>query len=271
MLEMLALPFVQRALGATLLGAPLLGALSPLVVARRMAFFSAVVAQAALTGVSLGVLLGEPLDSPYAGVFGACTSVAVVLTYLRRRARVSPDALMGVMLAGTLALSVCLLVLVTQRFNIHQLESAMFGSVLTVMPKDLVFLGATALLGAVLLGRHMNALFAASVDGAAAKARGVPTALLDYGFGLGLALAVVVTVKLFGALLVEAMVVVPAVAARQWARSAKATLVWSTALATFAGVLGVLLSAAVNVPPGAAAVLALCAVFAASHLGPAGR
>ena len=52
--------------------APLLGGISHLVVARRMAFFSAALGQAALTGVAIGLLLGEPLNAPYGGMFGFC-------------------------------------------------------------------------------------------------------------------------------------------------------------------------------------------------------
>jgi zinc transport system permease protein len=52
--------------------APLLGGLSHLVVARRLAFFSAALGQAALTGLTIGIVLGEPLNAAYGGIFGFC-------------------------------------------------------------------------------------------------------------------------------------------------------------------------------------------------------
>jgi zinc transport system permease protein len=60
-------PFLIRGFLSVLVLAPILGGLSHLVVTRRMAFFSAALGQAALTGVAIGLLLGEPLNSPYGG------------------------------------------------------------------------------------------------------------------------------------------------------------------------------------------------------------
>src|SRR5207342_160219 len=60
-------PFLIRGFLCVLVLAPMLGGLSHLVVTRRMAFFSAALGQAALTGVAIGLLIGEPLNSPYGG------------------------------------------------------------------------------------------------------------------------------------------------------------------------------------------------------------
>ena len=78
---------------------------------------------------------------------------------------------------------------------------------------------------------------------------------------VALTLALVVSTKVMGALMVEAMVLLPAVTARQWGRKLS-TLVWlSVAVAVFSGGTGLLLSAAVHVPSGAAIVLMLSACF----------
>ena len=65
-------PFLVRGFLCVLVLAPILGGLSHLVVTRRMAFFSAALGQAAITGVAIGLLLGEPLNAPYGGMFGFC-------------------------------------------------------------------------------------------------------------------------------------------------------------------------------------------------------
>ncbi len=70
--DALRYPFVTRGLLAVLVLAPLLGGMSHLVVARRLAFFSTALGQAALTGLTLGLLAGEPINAPYAGMFGFC-------------------------------------------------------------------------------------------------------------------------------------------------------------------------------------------------------
>src|SRR4029078_7622120 len=111
-----------------------------LVVTRRMAFFSAALGQAALTGVAIGLLLGEPLHAPYGGMFGFCLLATLALVVLKRHATLPPDTLIGVFHALTLGLGLCLLVAVTRQFNVHQVESVLFGSLLTVSDGDLALL-----------------------------------------------------------------------------------------------------------------------------------
>jgi zinc transport system permease protein len=83
-------PFVARGLLAIVLAAPLLGGLSHLVVARRLAFFSTTLGQAALTGLTIGVALGEPLHAAHASIFGFCLLCGIVMVYVRRRRACRP-------------------------------------------------------------------------------------------------------------------------------------------------------------------------------------
>jgi zinc transport system permease protein len=244
-MELLALPFVQRAL----------------VLARRLAFFSAALGQAVLTGVALGVLLGEPIDAPWASVLGFSLLCGVGLVFVRRRSNLPADTLVGVLLAVTLGVGVLLLTVVTKRFNVHQLEAAMFGSVLTTTRFDLVLLALTLGLVLAFLTRFHHALWLDTVDSRLAAARRLPSARLEYGFVVLLTLAIVASVKVMGALMVEAMLLVPAAAGRSIARSV-AGLTWvSVAVAAWGGVGGVLVSTRLNAPSGAAIVLMLSLAF----------
>ena len=103
-------PFLVRGFLCVLVLAPILGGLSHLVVTRRMAFFSAALGQAALTGVAIGLLLGEPLNAPYGGMFGFCLLSTLAMVYVKRHATLPPDTLIGVFHALTLGLGLCLLV-----------------------------------------------------------------------------------------------------------------------------------------------------------------
>src|SRR5207244_1353574 len=96
----------------------------------------------------------------------------------------------------TLGLGICLLVAVTKRFNIHQVEAVMFGSLLTVTDTDLVLLLVVAAIVAGLLLWHYNALLLDSLDPALARAAGVRSALVEYVFVLLLATAIVVSLKI---------------------------------------------------------------------------
>lgn len=114
--------------------------MSHLVVARRLAFFSAALGQAALTGLAIGIVLGEPLNAAYGGIFGFCFLSVLAMVYVRRRASLPSDTLIGVFLSMSLGLGICLWVAVTKRFNIHQVEAVMCGSLLTVTDADLALM-----------------------------------------------------------------------------------------------------------------------------------
>jgi zinc transport system permease protein len=254
-------PFLVRGFLCVLLLAPLLGGLSHLVVARRMAFFSAALGQAAITGVCVGLLIGEPLNAPYGGMFGFSLLSALAMVYAKRRSKLPNDTLIGVFLALTLGLGLCLLVAVTRQFNVHQVEAILFGSLLTVTDTDLMLLGVAALGVTFLLFRRYNDLLLDSLSPQLATARGIDSAYMEYGFAIVLTIAILVSLKMIGALLVEALVIVPAAAARNIAAGTRSYLVWSVIVAFVAGVGGLFISTRLLVPTGGAVVLAASLIF----------
>lgn len=254
--------FMVRALLASLLLAPLLGSIGPLVVTRRLAFFTAAIGHTALAGVSIGLFLGESLDRPYVGIFGFSLLMAVAVTYLRHRSDLPTDTIIGVYLSLSLGLGICLLVAITQRFNIHQVEAVLFGSLLTVNDTDLLLLFVVGVLTVGLLLPRIRGLFLSSLDPSLAHSRGVPILRDEYLFMIVLALVVTASIKVTGALLVEALVIVPAAAARNVARSLRSYFLFSIGFALLGTQAGMYLSGEVfRVPAGAAIVLCLGAVF----------
>ncbi len=254
-------PFVARGVVAILMLAPLLGGLSHLVVARRLAFFSTTLGQAALTGLVIGVAVGQPLDETYTAILGFCLLVGVIMSYVRRQTTLPPDTVIGVFMAFTLGLGICLLVAATRRFNIHQIEAVMFGSVLTITDRDLVLVMVLGTAVGAAVAYAYNLVLSDSLSPAVARARGAPTTAIDYGFVVVVTIAITVALKIIGALLVEAMIVVPAAAARNVARSARGYLWWSIAIAALAGLAGLFISTEWRVPSGGAIVLALSVCF----------
>ena len=254
-------PFLVRGFLSLLVLAPILGGLSHLVVTRRMAFFSAALGQAAITGVAIGLLLGEPLNAPYGGMFGFCLLATLGMVYVKRHATLPPDTLIGVFHAMTLGLGLCLLVGLTRQFNVHQVESVLFGSLLTVTDGDLALLVVVGLIVGALLWREYNRLLLDSLSPPLAKISGANPAYLEYFFALLLTVSIVVSLKIIGALLVEALVVVPAASARNVARGTRSYLIWSVLVAFFAGAGGLTVSMRFLVPTGGAVVLAATAIF----------
>jgi zinc transport system permease protein len=255
--------FVVNAVLCSLVAGPLLGGMGTMVVAKRMAFFSQAVGQAALTGVALGVLLGEPVTAPYASLFGFCTLFALTMNFTRNRTRMSQDTVIAVFLSISLALGACVLLYVTATVNMHVLDNVLFGSILTVNDTDVSVLLAVGAV-CVLIGVPLfNRIVLSSLNPSLAMARGVNAVLLDYVFVLMITAVTVACLKIVGAMLVEALLIVPAAAARNVSRSLRGFVFLSMAISTMSCLLGVILPMLyeIPIPSGGAIILAAAACF----------
>jgi zinc transport system permease protein len=246
--------FVVNALMAGLVIGPVLGGLGTLVVIKRFAFFSEAVGHSALTGVALGILLGEPYTGPYGSLF---------LNYLRNRTGLAPDTLIGVFLSVSLALGASVLLVLSGRINVHILENVLFGSVLTVNGQDIVVLAVVGVLTAALTFPCYNRLILSSFNPQLAAVRNVPTRLLDYIFVVLVTIVTVASVKVIGAILVGALLVIPAACAKLLCTSLRSFFWLSVAIATGCTMAGILIPIELGlpVPSGAAIILAAGAVF----------
>lgn len=260
--------FVVNALMAGLLIGPILGGLGTLVVVKRYAFFSEAVGHAALTGVAIGILLGEPYTGPYGSLFSYCLLFGILLNYLRNRTGLTPDTLIGVFLSVSLALGASLLLILAGRINIHILENVLFGSVLTVNGNDLAVLAVVALLTCAMALPNYNRLMLASFNPQLATVRGVPVKAMDYLFVAMVTLVTVASVKVIGAILVGALLVIPAAAARLLSQSLKGFFCLSVLLATVSTLAGIMLPIELDlpVPSGAAIILVAGLIFGLAAL-----
>ncbi|WP_313202666.1 metal ABC transporter permease [Pseudomonas sp.] len=266
--QALAYGFVINALLAGLMIGPVLGGLGTLVVVKRFAFFSEAVGHAALTGVAIGILLGEPYTGPYGSLFGYCLLFGILLNFLRNRTGLAPDTLIGVFLSVSLALGASLLLMLAGKINVHILENVLFGSVLTVSSHDLVVLGIVAMLVLALALPLYNRIMLASFNPQLAAVRGVAVKTLDYLFVVLVTLVTVASVKVIGAILVGALLVIPAAAARLVSQSLKGFFFVSVLIASLSTLLGILLPIMLDlpVPSGAAIILVAGICFALAAL-----
>jgi zinc transport system permease protein len=262
--EALAYGFVVNALLAGLLIGPVLGGLGTLVVVKRFAFFSEAVGHAALTGVAIGILLGEPYTGPYGSLFGYCLLFGILLNYLRNRTGLAPDTLIGVFLSVSLALGASLLLILAGKINVHILENVLFGSVLTVNGNDLLVLAIVGSLVMALALPLYNRIMLASFNPQLAAVRGVAVKTLDYLFVILVTLITVAAVKVIGAILVGALLVIPAAAARLLSQSLKGFFWCSVLIATVSTLCGILAPIVFDlpIPSGAAIILVAGIAFA---------
>lgn len=261
--EMFSYSFLVNAFLASLMIGPLLGVLGTLVVVKRLAFLSEAVGHSALTGVSIGILLGEPITAPWISLFAFSIIFALTLQWVRGRTTVPYDALIGVFLSFALALGAALLMVVAKKVNAHLVEQVLFGSVLTADSQDIVILFTMFVLITALAFNYSNKAYLTALSPEIAKSLRVKTKLHDYSFVLLIALMTVAAVKIIGAVLVGALLLIPAASARLLASNLKSMLAWSIVIATTSALSGVLLPMYMQwaVPTGPAIILVACSWF----------
>jgi zinc transport system permease protein len=252
-------PFFARALAAGLALAVVAAPLGCFVVWRRMAYFGETLAQASLIGVALGLAAQMDLT---VSVLLAVLAMAGLLIALQRQTIVPVDSLLGTMHYVALALGIiATATLVGPTVNV---VGYLFGDVLAVSDGDLVvtYLGGLLVLAA--LWRLWTPLLRMSVHADLAAAEGVATERVRLAFTLLLALAIAGSIKVVGALLAIAFLIIPAVAARPIARTPEAMAVLAALIGAASVVAGLYLSASYDVPSGPAIIVVMATVAFAS-------
>ena len=261
MLEMLSYDFMQRSLLAAMLVGAMCSVIGVFVVLRGLAFVGAGTAHAAFAGVALAYLVGLP-PLPLAIGFGLAT---VWLTgVMEEKGRMKLDVSIGILYTATMALAILFIGLM-KGYN-AEVYGYLFGSVLSVTPEELGIILALSLLvlGAILA--FSKELYFIAFDQEMAEASGVPARRIFYLLLTLVALTVVVSLKTVGAILVFAMVLIPASTAYQLTLSLSHMTAYSVGIGVSCATGGVMLSYLWDLPSGPAIVLLATAVFLLSVL-----
>jgi ABC-type Zn uptake system ZnuABC Zn-binding protein ZnuA/ABC-type Mn2+/Zn2+ transport system permease subunit len=254
--DALQLPFVQRGLFEVLLLSVGLGVLGTWIVLRGLAFYSHALATATFPGLVLAGGLGF---APQLGALGVALIFALAVGRLTADRRDFYDSRTALVLVGALAAGV---ILASDVFHSgSDVETLLFGSLLVLEPRDLVFaaiLSVVALVATVLLGRSW---LTTGFDPQGARVLGVPTQLPELALLVLIAAAAVAVLSAAGALLAAAVLVVPAATTRLWTRRMPGWQVSTVLLVAFEGTTGLWLSVQLNAPPGAAIAVLAGSIF----------
>jgi len=234
------------ALGAIILGVAS-GALGSFAVLRRQSLLGDALSHAALPGVALGFLIagGRALPALLAGALATGVAAALTITLLQRRSRLKSDAAIGIALSVYFAVGVVLLSVVQRSAGAGQagLETFLFGQAAAILRSDLGLMAGVAAAALVLLVALWKEFELTSFDPVFAASLGLPVALLDAVMTAMIALAVVLGLQMVGVVLMSAMIVAPAVAARQWTNRLGLMVLLAAVFAALSGVVGALVSA----------------------------
>lgn len=255
--------FVINAIICAMLIGPILGGIGTMVVTKKMAFFSEAVGHAAMTGIAIGIIVGEPYFSPYISLFTYCILFGLIINYTKNRTKMASDTLIGVFLAISIALGGSLLIYVAAKVNSHILENILFGSILTVNDTDIYILLVASLLIIFILIPYFNKMLLASFNPSLAGVRGVKVKLLEYLFIVVVTVITIASVKIIGSILVEALLLIPAAAAKNLSKSMKGFIGYSILFALISCLLGVYLPIhySISIPSGGSIIMIASIIF----------
>ncbi len=252
--------FLIRALLAGFGVALAAGPLGAFVVWRRMAYFGDATAHAAVLGVALALALSAPI---VLGTLAVVLAMAVSVTMLSERGQ-SMDTALGVLSHAALAVG---LVSVSFVGGVRvDIGSFLFGDILAVGLRDLAVIWGGAALVLALMVWRWQALLTATLNEELARSAGIDPRRERLVLTLALAVVVAVSLKVVGALLIGAMLIIPAAAARGFARSPEAMAVLAVLIGALSAAGGLAASWWADTPAGPSIVSAAAVLYLASVL-----
>ncbi|MET9224209.1 metal ABC transporter permease [Lentzea sp. NPDC003310] len=265
MIQLLELAAVQRAAFALLLGAVALPIVGVVIIGLDIMPVRFAMMHIALLGIAIGLLTG--LDPLLCAVV-ACGLSGAGLAPLAR----SPSGLSGAMgLLMSLAIAAALLVLSISGVNASAAFELLWGSILATRTGDVVLLGVLAVAVPALFLWRRKQLALLLHDRELAACSGVPVNRLTLVLLVLVAVAIAGAIRLTGALLVDALTLLPALAARRLAQSLTGMALWAVGIGVVVNLAGFVLALLLDQPPGPVLVLLAGAVALAAHFLPERR
>ncbi len=251
--------FFTRALVAGIGVALVAGPLGCFIVWRRMAYFGDTLSHAALLGVALSLLLS--INTTLA-VGAVSVVIAMLLVLLRRNDTLSSDALLGLLSHSALALGlVCLAFMTWVRVDLLGL---LFGDILAVTRIDIALIYAGGGIVLMVLALIWRQLFAATVSPDLAAGEGLRPERTELIFMILTAIVIAISLKIIGALLITALLIIPAAAARRLSATPEQMAVLAAIIGSASVVGGLYASLNYDTPSGPSIVVAAVVLFTLS-------
>ncbi len=256
--ECLQAGFMQQAMVGLILLAPMAAVMGVQVVNFRMAFFSDAISHSAFSGIALGLIFSV---NPHwtMPLFGLMVGLGIMA--VQRNSSLPADTVIGVFFSAVIAFG--LAVVSRERSVARDLQRFLYGDILTISEGDILWLIMLFLVLIAFQLRGYNRLLYIGLNPTLAKAHRVRVAFYQYAFAGLLSMIVMFSVWAVGVLLVTAMLIVPAAAARNFARSAGSMFWWALLIGITSAIAGLIISAQdwARTATGATIILVACIWF----------
>ncbi len=250
--------FMRYAFLAILIITPLFGLLGTMIVNRKMAFFSDALGHSALTGIAVGVVLGVNNTNLSMVVFAIV--FALLLNFISSKVSSATDTVISVFSSCSIAVGLAIL---SQGGNFSRYSSLLVGDILSITPQEIVYLFVILVVTLVFWIFGFNKLLAVSLNRTLAKSLHISVGWMENLFAVLVALIVMVSIKWVGILIINALLILPAAAARNLSENMREYHFFAIVISVFSGIMGLVISYYVNVATGPTiAILASIIYFA---------
>ncbi len=262
-------------LGSTLLGI-VSGAIGSYAVLRKQSLLGDTISHAAFPGVILAFMITGS-RAPLYIILGAAVVgwlATVMIMALIKNSKIKNDSALGIGLSLFFGMGIVLLSYVQNADfkNKAGLDKILFGQTAAIQVQDVWITLVLGLLILLLISLFWKEFKLLSFDSEFAKSIGLPVRILDGILMTALVLAIVLGLQTVGVVLMSAMIVAPAAAARQWTEKLGVMIILSSVIGALSGALGVAISRVAEFPPGptivvVASVFVIISLFFAPNRG----
>lgn len=252
----LSFAFVQRAILSGVVLAIAASILGVFVVLRRMSFFSDAIAHASLTGVAIGLLLNL---HPTIGAISVSVLVGLIMGYIMKKNTLSSDTIIGVLFSSSVALAIFIISLLPGLQV--DITSLLFGNILTTTLSD-VYLAVTLFIVILIFVRYATKpMLKYSFNHDIGEIEHKEMQVVNYLFLALVALTIAVSLKIIGAILVSALIIIPAASAQNISKDLRSMVFYAIFFGVTSVLLGMYASFIFDTPSGSTIVLSATMIF----------
>ncbi len=253
--------FMRNAMFAIFIITPLFGMLGTMIVNRKMAFFSDALGHSALTGIAAGIVFGISDTNLSMLVFAVL--FALLLNYISERGGSSNDTVISVFSSFSVALGLAIL---SGGGNFSKYSGLLVGDILSIAPKEIVWLLILFAATFVFYAVCFNWLNAAGIHRTLAVSRRIPVRLAENLFAVFVALIVTLSIRWVGILIINALLILPAAASRNLSENMREYHFFAILFSLFSGIMGLFVSYYVDVATGPMIVIFAAILYVATYI-----
>ncbi len=261
-MALLSYEFMRRAFLAAIFIAGIAPMLGVFLVIRRQSLMADTLSHVSLAGVALGFFLNL---NPSLTTLLIVVIAAIILEYLRTLYRSYSEISIAILMSGGLALALVLMNL-SGGNSATSIQSYLFGSIVTITQEQVWILGFLFLVVFALFFLFKRPMYILTFDEDTAHIDGLPVRVMSMLFNVLTGVAIAMMIPIAGALLISAIMVLPAAISMRLGKSFNAVILISVVIGMIGMMSGLTSSFYLDTPPGATITLVFIALFLVINL-----